>query len=356
MSLETRPDPDLLDELVRLAAVPPATVDVLDRVRADVRREAAREVRRARARVRRRRASYALTLAAAVVAVAVVLGGLRLSTDGGPRVVGQGAAAAVLERAAAATLAQRDPVVGPGQYLRVRLVQESWVSSSSEAGSLLVGRDGQPAVTQERWTRTLWIPRDLDADWVQSQRTEVLRRTTTDPRYDYPAEPPSVLRSPSWSKPGSPNHVPTYDPSWYDGLSRDPQRVLEQLRARSGAEGSGTAYDFSEIYSEVLRSPTAPADVRAAVFEGLATWPDMEVVEDVQTLGGRTGTAIGARGAGFQMVFDDETGLFIGERAVDPDFPEVPGHDAGDATYLTSITREVVDHAPRAVDRAASPG
>jgi hypothetical protein len=53
------------------------------------------------------------------------------------------------------------------------------------------------------------------------------------------------------------------------------------------------------------------------------------------------------RGSTWQMVFDQKTGLYIGERATTPDLPDVPGLDADRITWLTSVTTEVVDHAPR---------
>jgi hypothetical protein len=99
---------------------------------------------------------------------------------------------------------------------------------------------------------------------------------------------------------------------------------------------------------EVLRSGLASADIRAALFEGLADTPGMEVHDDVTTLDGRSGVGIGVRGSTRQMVFDQATGLYIGERATAPDFPDVPGLDAEKTIWLTSVSSHVVGEAPSA--------
>jgi len=50
------------------------------------------------------------------------------------------------------------------------------------------------------------------------------------------------------------------------------------------------------------------------------------------------------------------SGLYIGERATDPNFPDVPGLDAVKTTYLTSVTTTVVDQAPAAPYDDTHPG
>ena len=142
-----------------------------------------------------------------------------------------------------------------------------------------------------------------------------------------PPVPSAFYRQASWSQPGSRSYLRTYDPQWYASLPRDPSALVKRLDEEFQGEGEGTAYDFSENYSEILRSGVAPADIRAALFEALATRPDMRVTENVTTLDGRKGVALGASGTSFQMVFDVATGRYIGERATNPGFPDVPGLD-----------------------------
>lgn len=74
----------------------------------------------------------------------------------------------------------------------------------------------------------------------------------------------------------------------------------------------------------------------------------MEVIDDVAQLDGRRGVALTFGGGdGLQMIFDVKTGEFIGERDISPDLPDVPGLGADKATYLTSVSTEVVDSAPQ---------
>lgn len=339
---------DLWVELERVGSVPAVSEDALLAAQVAVRRAATTESLRLDVlRIRRRRRMRIATLVAGSVAASVIFGVTRINV-GGHEVGTQGAAAAVLERAAKATLAQDDLVVGPGQYLRVRLVEQSWATSFGRNGKVLIGSDGRPAVSEERRTRTIWIPHNLKRAWVIRDRTALVRNNTTDPTLQPPEQPTMTTSTPSWADPHQGRYIQTYDPAWYATLPRDPAQLLKTLRAHSHAEGSGTAYDFEEIYSEVLRSGMAPADIRAALFEGLAQTPGMRVQNDVATLNGHRGIGIGYGKEGWQMVFDATTGRYIGERARNPKFPSVAGLDADKTTWLTSVTTAVVDNAPHA--------
>lgn len=176
---------------------------------------------------------------------------------------------------------------------------------------------------------------------------KVLRYGTTDPRYHLGAEPTRTWREPSWSKQGTSRHLKTYDPDWYASLPRDPQKLMDAIsRAEAAREGTGLAYDFEEVYSEVLRSGLAPADIRSALFTGLAETPGMVVEHGIATLDGRSGVAIGAQDSHWRMIFD-QTGRYLGERSTDPSFPATPGLDADKTTWLTSVNKTVVDKAPK---------
>jgi hypothetical protein len=123
--------------------------------------------------------------------------------------------------------------------------------------------------------------------------------------------------------------------------------LLARLKAEDNGEpGSDLHFYFDEVFSEVLRSAVAPADVRAALFTALAKVPGMRVIEGVTNLDGRSGVAIGYGKTGKQMLFDKATGRYIGERSSSPDFPDVPGLDDAKTTFLTSVRTDVVDEAP----------
>jgi hypothetical protein len=339
-------DSDPWAELERAGRVAPVSEEVLLATRVAVRRAATTETLHTKVvRVRRRRLRRT---AVALVAAAVVAGGAVTVRLGDHQVGGSPAAAAVLERAARVALAQHDPVVRPGQYLKLTSVQVTWGAAYGRDNKILRGADGRLATFEERQTRTIWIPYDVDADWTVSERTTVLHHGTTDPRFQDHVAPSRTYRMPSGAKPGSHSYTKTYDPHWYASLPHDPAKLLRTIRATIGGEGSGAAYDFSEIYSEVLRSGLAPASVRSAVFSALSKTPDLVVEHDVTTLDGRAGIAIGTRDGTSQLIFDAKTGQYVGERGSDPDFPDVPGMDADKTTLLSSVTTAVVEHAPRA--------
>lgn len=348
MSTDTQPPTDLWAELERAGAVHDASEETLLAARAAVRRAATTETLRTDVlRIRRRRRARIAMLVAGTAAASIIFGVARVNLDG-QQIGAPSAAAAVLQRAAEVTLAQDDVVVGPGQYLRVRLVEQSW-SSRADGGKIANGADGRPAVSEERRTRTLWIPHDIGRHWTISSRTVVVRNNTTDPTLQDIGEPSITVSEASWADTHQGRYIQTYDPAWYATLPRDPAELLKTLRTQSGAEGHGTEYNFTEIYSEVLRSGLAPADIRAALFKGLAELPGMRVQNDVTTLNGRRGIAIGFGRSTFQMVFDAATGRYIGERATNPNFPTVPGLDADKTIWLTSVTTDIVDRAPHGV-------
>lgn len=344
----TTPPTDPWAELRRAGEVAPVSDEAMLAARVAVRRAATTETLRSRVtQVRRRRLRR--TAVATVAAAAVLAGGAITVRLGDHEVGGSAATAAqVFERAARAALAEHDPVVGPGQYLKVTLVQQTWGASYGRGDKILTGKDGRPATFEEQWTRTIWIPHDVNAEWTFREQTKALRYGTSDQRFRLPPDPSRTYRQESWAKAGSPTHLKSYDPDWYASLPHHPQALLKAVRKSVGGEGSGAAYDFQEIYSEVLRSGLAPATVRSAVFRALAAQPDMVVEQGAKTLDGRTGVAIGARDSHFQMIFDEKTGQYVGERNTDPDFPDVPGLDADKTTLLSSVTTTVVDHAPQA--------
>lgn len=338
----TEPSTDPWSELERAAGIPPVSEDALLAARVAVRRAATTETLPSRVAQerRRRRLRYAIALGAAASIVAAGAVTIRL---GDHEVGGAPAAAAVFERAAKVALAQHDPVVEPGQFLKITTVQQMWGAAYDRHGKVRIV-NGQPAVYEERSSRTIWIPHHIDADWAVRARSIVLR----DPgKIETPDFPTTTRREPSWAKTGSSGHLYTYDPDWYASLPRDPQALLRAIRTEHGGEGRGMAYDFEEGYSEVLRSGLAPAAVRSALFSALAQSPDMVVEEGVKTLDGHAGIAIGARGRHFQMIFDAATGAYVGDRGTSPDFPDVAGLDADKTTMLTSVTTTVVDHAPK---------
>ncbi|MCW2752086.1 MAG: putative polymerase sigma (70) factor, partial [Aeromicrobium sp.] len=224
--------------------------------------------------------------------------------------------------------------------------------STNAEGDTLTGSDGKLMASQTRWTRQIWIPYHRSSDWVFRERTVPLISVSKDAAQrdrDDAKLTDGTWTRPSWSNKASKSYIKTYDPAWYATLPRDPQKLLARLKAEDpGEPGSSLHFYFDEVFSEVLRSGVAPADIRSALFQALAKTPGMKVVNDVATLDGRRGVAISFGAKGKQMVFDRATGQYIGERATSPDFPDVPGLGADKTTFLTSSRVDVVDSAPAA--------
>lgn len=295
-------------------------------------------------RRRVRQVRLAVLCAAAAVLVSLVVVEADRSGGVGPGVVRVSpAAAAILDRAAAETLAESDPVVRPGQFLRITLVEEHWTCSCEDGER---DSDGGPLVKHERWTRDLYVPHDIDAPWTVVSGSELVRNYSS----DLPPLPPELAMTTrlqdSWANPSGDRYIASYDPRWYDDLPRDPARLLRRLTpARQDGEPGDFAWAIREVYSEYLRSGLAPADVRAALFRALADQPGIDVVDGVVDQAGRAGIALRHVDSDWQMVFDRNTGQYIGERQEShlPDFPELDGVDTA---FTATVTTTVVDSVP----------
>lgn len=111
-----------------------------------------------------------------LVAATVALG--MTTVDIGSHEVGASpAAAAVLERAADIAIKTSDPVVGPGQYLRITTVERSWMSPMDLTK---LGSDGKPLYYESLRTQHAWVPHDRDDTWVFDERSVVTDRVSTD--------------------------------------------------------------------------------------------------------------------------------------------------------------------------------
>lgn len=301
----------------------------------------------------RSRRPYARRIAIVGLAAAsvVALGLTRIDLGGRP-VGSSPAAAAVLERAADAALAEPPLIVKPGQYLLLTRIEEHWAAIDDESmngpSSVRIGSDGLPVAFQSRQTWQRWIPYDTSAEWIVRESEEPLRNVSRESARFNEERGPEVYHQPSWSnRDGTSTYIATYDPAWYASLPRDPDKLLAQLKKDIGAgDDTSPEHLFMEVYSEVLRNGLAPPDIRSALFTALSRQPGMELVDGVANLDGRRGVALKFTGSNWQMLFDRDTGEFIGERATDPDFPDVPGIDDAHTTYLTTVRAEVVDSAP----------
>jgi hypothetical protein len=74
-------------------------------------------------------------------------------------------AAELLNNAAAATIQTSDPVVGPGQYLKIE--------TTSLTGSSVVTADGSQVSWQEKTGGQVYVPADREGEWVWNREARV---------------------------------------------------------------------------------------------------------------------------------------------------------------------------------------
>ena len=270
-----------------------------------------------------------LAVALAITAVAVGPG-----TDS--------AAAAALREAATATIATSDPVVGPGQYLKVT-TEAAYLAYEHDA-------DGRLAAYLSPSTTDVFIPSDPDADWVQritarratefygdashaaAQRDweETLRggivRVTRDAEGDF---------AQSSELGGQIPDVP---------LPERPEDALAFLY--KAPYGDGTDAGALRFAAQLLRDGTMPARERSILYEALALLPGIRITDGHAVLDGRTGIAFSLDPAVIttEIIVEPTTGLFLGERRLTVTTNgAIP---AGSVEEYTAVATTVVNSAP----------
>jgi RNA polymerase sigma-70 factor (ECF subfamily) len=291
---------------------------------------------------RSRRARIWLTSAAAAAVVAALIAGDVIGLAGW-RGGATAHAAEVLNNAAQMTIKTTDPVVNPGQYLRIKSTNV-WGTYSQEA-------DG----SQYRWLDTeksdMYIPADRSAEWVW-QRSGRVPTTFFDAKSkDYVLtqniQPyPELLRANNGAFYGSSGWWEATDLSQ---LPRHPYRLLNSIYKQTLGQGQSVDGAALGFIADLLRTGVVPADLRAALYQAAAMIPGVTVTEGQANLDGRTGVAIGRFEEGpaktrQELIIDHETGLLIGERSVLTQAQE--GIPAGTATTWTAIETSVSNTAP----------
>ncbi|VXB55200.1 hypothetical protein [Aeromicrobium sp. 9AM] len=306
-------------------------------------------VRKERTHVRR------TLIVAGAVAATVALGLTRV--DLGGHEIGASPAAAVLEHAADVTIKTSDPVVRPGQFLRITTVREGWTfmrylypeGKVPAKDPVPVGDDGRPQFYKVRSIDRTFIPYDHDrGTWVFTQDSTIVRHMSTDhtPYDDGPGHE-------AWtSKGGASTNNQEYskylDADWYATLPRDPDALLKELLKDAHHYAPVENYAaLEEAAAPVLTSGVAPADIRAALFRALAKEPKVRIADDAPVIDGRRTFALHL---GYtELLFDRATGQYVGRQSIpDPsdDEPRVPGLGANDPVSVTTFHVDVVDAAP----------
>ncbi|MBT2550536.1 CU044_5270 family protein [Arthrobacter sp. ISL-65] len=300
-------------------------------------------------RIRRRvlmASAAAALLVGGIVAADVVLPGQSGATA---------EAAEVLNNAAAATIQTSDPVVGPGQYLKIE------TTAVYSAGS--VAADGTQTSWLDKTGGQVYVPADRKREWVWNREERVPLESSSKAAKAAAAEirkadqgrpkgQPSIvgiLRAPGGAFYGNKPTAIIGTPLTEAGsLPRDPRALLNIIQERTKGAGPSPEMEALITIADALRTGVIPADLRAALYKAAALIPGVTVVDKQATLNGKTGTAIGIQspdgGARQEIIIDPVTGLMIGERDVSlkatADFP------AGTATSWTSVQTSVVNSAP----------
>ena len=302
---------------------------------------------RAQPKPRRRTAMrLALASAATVAIVGGLIAGDILAPAGGP---GPGPAAAtaaqVLNDAAQTTIQTADPVVNPGQYLKI--------DSTNLWGSFSTEQDGSQYQWLDTEKMTMYIPANRDDEWVWQRSgripttffdeasKEYVQRTQTGAKDE-------VLRGENGAfyGPGTESSFPS--PNYLDALPRDPHLLLEDIYQKTVGKGQSVDGEALVFIADLLRTGVVRGEVRAALYKAAALIPGVTVTDEQATLDGRKGIAIG-RVEDFShfrqdIIIDPQSGLPIGERQV---LTEPLGTmPAGTATTWTTLETSVSDTAP----------
>ena len=290
----------------------------------------------------------------AAIAATVALGLTRVDI-GGHEVGASPAAAAVLERAADVTIHTSDPVVGPGQYLRVTTTWQGWTyiehmyaEGEKRGPRIPIGNDGKPQYVKMRDSTSTWIPYDhKHGTWVSTKDSRILQQFSSDPADWGPFHETHTSvggMSTKWVE-----YSKYLDADWYAKLPRDPEKLLAVLLKDAHHYAPVERYvALGEATKPVLTSGVAPADIRAAIFRALAREPQVRIAGRVPAVDGQQ--AVGIRiGLDEQLLFSRSTGQYLGTRSDPPneDSEAMPGAPGG--PYPKSIETfhvEVVDSAP----------
>jgi hypothetical protein len=300
--------------------------------------------REAPAALPRTRTRWLVAATAAVLLTAGMLAAQTLDFGGVGGGTAQASAAPVLNDAAGLAATAKDQQVGPGQYLYVSVRAE---------GITFQGADGD-AVSRGALFVDTWIPADPRDAWLE--RRGELGKPTWVPGHEGSGPAPEASEGLAgewmapcgafgyWAQDSKPScDKGTWDnptPEFLAGLPRDPKRLYKRLLADSGTET-----DAVIKVGGALSTGRIPAEYRALLYRAIAHAPNLRVTEQVATLDGRTGTALGidAYGEVTDFVIDPDNGEFIGSREVLSE--EEHGMAAGTVRAWSSTITAVVDTA-----------
>ncbi|MGZ0151025.1 CU044_5270 family protein [Kribbella sp. WER1] len=156
------------------------------------------------------------------------------------------------------------------------------------------------------------------------------------------SNPSSTQCQASWTTP---------TPAFLAAQPRDPEVLLAALRKDTTGFGHPSPPDFRAFLhlSTALESGLVPADLRAALYRAAAKIPGVQLLDDVVTLDGRHGRAIGYVGPGLrnEIIVSGTSGAFLGGRdVVLPGPGGVPGLRPGDVVTAYAVSTRITATQP----------
>jgi RNA polymerase sigma-70 factor (ECF subfamily) len=342
-----------------IGSAPPATLargrnKLMSKIGPDSRPEAT-TITQGPANVRRIRFRRRVLIASA--AAALLVGGIVVADVVRPSGPGATAEAAeVLNNAAAATMQTSDPVVGPGQYLKID-------TTAVYAAGVLLWDDPKADRRMVEWldksSDHLYIPADQTSEWIWNREARIpttffsedAKAEATKYQQSQAGDPirmGELLRAPGGNFYGEQRMLFAGLPlaEGVKTLPRDPQALLDTIRQLDNPDRSEA--ETLESIAAALQTGVVPADLRAALYKAAALIPGVTLVDRQANLDGKAGTAIGIedpdRGTRMDIIIDPATGLLIGEREVALTAGET--FPAGTATAWTAVRTSVVNSAP----------
>ncbi|TYB66186.1 hypothetical protein FXF51_18570 [Nonomuraea sp. PA05] len=278
--------------------------------------------------------------AAAAFGVTVVLVGgvaVALSNQGS----GPGPATTVTQSAG---VAPGEPDPRPGQYILIE--------SETMYAAIQLGKGGEESRHLYRTHRKIWQSVDGSAAGLLMIEG---REPQAWPGEELP-ESAKDWQGTSWhtlaSCPGVRGEHRT-DYAYLGTLPAESAAMREHLyRISAGGEGKGVDRDmaaFTQAHN-LLTETYLPAAQRRALFEAVKSMPGVQTIEGVKDSSGREGVALATRapqGSRQQLIFDQETFLYLGERQVVVE--EGAKAPKGSVLAWTSqLSASVVDRLPEA--------
>lgn len=255
-------------------------------------------------------------------------------------------AASMLNDAAETTIQTADPVVAPGQYLKIQ--------STNLWSSAMVDETGNTYQWLDTEKMTMYILTDRNDEWVWERSGRIPTTFSDEASKEYVER--TQTRSPegyvlrgahgAFYGPGRGSSFPATE--YLDALPRDPRLLLNDIYAKTAGKGQSADGEALVFIADLLRTGTVPGEVRAALYKAAALIPGVTVTDEQATLDGHKGIAIG-QVEGFShfrhdIIIDPKNGLPIGECQV---LTEPRGTmPAGTATTWTTVETSTSETAP----------